>query len=314
MFMQKIYYLLILLLSFSVLCAQEKLSKEEKERREKNIQAGNPFAKFGYKAKVATLSKGKYLEVHDLDSIVIIGSTRWHVDKNKIVGDVAIDSLNPDARPIGDAVGRWINPDPLSEEFPSWSPYNFVLNNPLRLVDPDGRAPQDIIVLNNPNGAGGFGHMAMLVGDDKNGWTFISKEGRNKEPWYSNEVSGGPALKPLIKEFKTLEDFRNAQKDDKNLGGYTEDVRLNTTPEQDKKAKETTTDSAESWYSVLFANCADAVSDGLKSAGLDPGYNTTTFPGGDVDRTLEPQPNKRMDKVIDNNKKDIIPTDSVKRE
>ena len=55
--MQKIYYLLILLLSFSVLSAQEKLSKEEKARREKNIQAGNPFAKYGNKAPVATLSK-----------------------------------------------------------------------------------------------------------------------------------------------------------------------------------------------------------------------------------------------------------------
>lgn len=123
--------------------AQEKLSKEEKERREKNIQAGNPFAKFGYKAKVATLSKGKYLEVHDLDSIVTIGTTRWHVDKNKIVGDIVIDSLNPDARPIGDVAGRWISMDPLSEEFSSWSPYNFVENGPITKVDPDGRASDD---------------------------------------------------------------------------------------------------------------------------------------------------------------------------
>lgn len=37
--MRKIYYLLLLFFSFSVLSAQEKLSKEEKERREKNIQA-----------------------------------------------------------------------------------------------------------------------------------------------------------------------------------------------------------------------------------------------------------------------------------
>ncbi len=36
--------------------------------------------------------------------------------------------------------------DPLAESFPSWSPYNFTMNNPLRFVDPDGRAPQDIIL------------------------------------------------------------------------------------------------------------------------------------------------------------------------
>jgi hypothetical protein len=83
--MKKIYYLFIFIFSFSVLSAQEKLSKEEKARREKNIQTGNPFAQFGYKAKIATLSKGKYLEFHDLDSIVTIGTVRWHVYKNEIV-------------------------------------------------------------------------------------------------------------------------------------------------------------------------------------------------------------------------------------
>ena len=140
--MRNYYFLTLCLFSFGVLFAQEELSKEEKERREHNIQAGNPFAKFGYKAKVATLSNGKYLEVHDLDSIVIIGTTRWHVDKNKIVGDIAIDSLNPDARPIGDVAGRWFSVDPLSEEFSSWSPYNFVYNNPVRFNDPTGMAPE----------------------------------------------------------------------------------------------------------------------------------------------------------------------------
>lgn len=151
--MRKIYYLLILIFSFSVLSAQEKLSKEEKARREKNIQAGNPFARFGYKAKVATLSNGKYLEFHDLDSIVSIGSVRWHVDKSQIVGRIIIDTLNPDAQPTGDTAGRWMSPDPLSEEFPSYSPYNFCLNNPMRLVDPTGMAPEDPGDLYNLAGA-----------------------------------------------------------------------------------------------------------------------------------------------------------------
>lgn len=149
--MSKIYYLLLLLFSFSMLSAQEKLSKEEKARREKNIQAGNPFAKYGSKAPVATLSKGKYLEVHDLDSLVTIGTSRWDVYNKKIVGDINIDSLNVDALPIGDAPGMWMSPDPLSEEFPSWSPYNFCMGNPLRLVDPDGKAPTDIIILSMAN-------------------------------------------------------------------------------------------------------------------------------------------------------------------
>lgn len=141
--MNKVLYILIFIFSFSVLSAQEKLSKEEKARREKNIQAGNPFVKYGCKAPVATLSKGKYLEVQDLDSIVTIGTMRWHVDNKQIVGRIVRDTLNPDAQPIGDAPGMWMSPDPLSEEFPSWSPYNMCFDNPMKYKDPDGRAPTD---------------------------------------------------------------------------------------------------------------------------------------------------------------------------
>lgn len=37
------------------------------------------------------------------------------------------------------ALGRWTSVDPLAEKHPEWSPYNYVLNNPLVLFDPDGR-------------------------------------------------------------------------------------------------------------------------------------------------------------------------------
>ena len=145
--MIKYYFFILLFLSFSMLSAQEKLTKEERTRREKNIKAGNPFLKYGCKAPVATLSKGKYLEVHDLDSIVIIGTTRWHVYKKIILGDIKKESLNLDAQPTGDVPGMWMSPDPLSEEYPSWNPYNYCKQNPLNLIDPDGLAPQDIIII-----------------------------------------------------------------------------------------------------------------------------------------------------------------------
>jgi hypothetical protein len=40
----------------------------------------------------------------------------------------------------------WLSVDPLAEEFAGRSPYEYCFNNPLRLVDPDGRGPQDIVV------------------------------------------------------------------------------------------------------------------------------------------------------------------------
>ena len=41
------------------------------------------------------------------------------------------------------AIGRFMSTDPLAEKFPSWSPYTYCLNNPLNLIDLDGREPDD---------------------------------------------------------------------------------------------------------------------------------------------------------------------------
>lgn len=127
-----------------VLKTKDSLTPKEAERRRKNIAAGNPFAKYGYYPKVATLSRGKYLEFHDKDSIVIIGSVKYNTKQQKVIEVLDIDLSDPDAQPIGDTHGRWMSPDPLSEEFSSWSPYNYAVDNPLRFTDPDGREATDI--------------------------------------------------------------------------------------------------------------------------------------------------------------------------
>jgi len=44
------------------------------------------------------------------------------------------------ARYYDPVIARWQAIDPLADEYPGWSPYNYVLGNPLALVDPDGRA------------------------------------------------------------------------------------------------------------------------------------------------------------------------------
>lgn len=47
------------------------------------------------------------------------------------------------ARYYDSDIARFLSLDPLATEFPAWSAYNYVVGNPVSLIDPSGRAPED---------------------------------------------------------------------------------------------------------------------------------------------------------------------------
>ncbi len=94
--------------------------------------------------------------------------------------ELGLDWYDFGARRYDATVARWLGVDPLAGKMPSWSPYTFNFNNPLRFVDPLGLAPDDWVLR---NGSIVFDPNVTSANDsDLNGAKYL---------WKSNSVSDG---------------------------------------------------------------------------------------------------------------------------
>jgi hypothetical protein len=101
-------------------------------------QEYNPFKSIGKKAKILTLSKGKYIEFFDYDTIQRIGTVLINIRTKKVIKLLNAEDVYKKAS-NNSSSSRWYSPDPLAAKYYSYSPYNFTLNNPILLIDPKGK-------------------------------------------------------------------------------------------------------------------------------------------------------------------------------
>ncbi len=97
----------------------------------------DPFEKYGYKPRIHTLSDGKYQEFFDNEDIVRIGTALYNTQTQKIAGYVEEDSTKYQQLEA-ELASRWMSLDPMAEEYPRWSPYNYAGDDPINKYDPNG--------------------------------------------------------------------------------------------------------------------------------------------------------------------------------
>jgi len=70
------------------------------------------------------------------------GVNAYQYNGKELNEDFGLNWNDYEARWYDASIGRWNAVDPLAEDYLPWSGYNYVLGNPIKLVDPDGKAPQ----------------------------------------------------------------------------------------------------------------------------------------------------------------------------
>ena len=162
--------------------------------------------------------------------------------------------------------GRFLSTDPLLEEYREWTPYQYALNSPVNAIDPKG---DSVIVILDDEGAGGVGHVAVLIGNSEDGWDLYSKNGTDQ-----NRGIYGPSVNPDIgvgeDHFDSFIDF--AQDDDHQRFDHA--FLLKTSFIRDGLMRAVAKREALEGYNVLTNNCLDLVLDVLGIAGFDRAEST----------------------------------------
>ncbi len=109
-----------------------------------------------------------------------VGDYRYSFQRQELDQETGMEAF--ELRLWDGRIGRWLTVDPYGEFF---SPYLGMGSRPTVAIDPDGG---DIIILGDSEAAFKQGHAAVLIGNEKDGWRYVSINGTGEgaRPWGKN--------------------------------------------------------------------------------------------------------------------------------
>ncbi|KQR90441.1 hypothetical protein ASG01_15110 [Chryseobacterium sp. Leaf180] len=139
------------------------------------------------------------------------------------------------ARYYNPRLSIWYGVDPLAEKMPSWSPYNYTFDNPIRYTDPDGRSPigpgdppmwaAKIIANTVPNLYSVFYYSNNSSNLNLYNWA----NDRNKEPEYKIRGLVGEAIASSVIGEGSFGDYYNGNQIDLKISKIAYDVNFRPT-------------------------------------------------------------------------------------
>ena len=202
--------------------------------------------------------------------------------------------------------------DRYAEKYPWQSAYSYVGGNPIKYIDVRG---DSVAVLTAPKGAGGAGHLAILIQDEEGKWSLFSKNGTDEK--YG--IKGANRTENSINrpndegklKYNTIDQFLNDSENNPIEDGqreYTEAFVIPCSKEQDRAAEIGAKAILNEDYNVLFSNCAQTVQNALDKAGLNDGNDIKYSPAGLPYKDRAYIPNRIYKNIKEQNKNGYVYT------